>query len=383
MSRNFRGRLSRLLSIRNSRRRRSRSRDSIGSLESLENRVLLSGGPTEYTVDLTSDTGASTAADAGDLRYVVSQANANSNSAGSQIEFDPSVFATPQTITLSSSMVLSEAPGPEMIDGPGASLVTIDANQKGTVLVVNRGTSASVSGLTVSHGWTFVGGGIVNDGVLTVANCTISYNVGASQGGGINNDGTLTVTDSTFYQNESLDGGAIYSSGGDVTLTGDAITANVAFGELGGSSPGKGGGIYVQAGSVTVNDDNIGGNSAAGGPGGMSAGGLNGYVGGSGEGGGLYVSGGTVAINSSTLEGDRALGGHGGQGGAGNAGWHGSCWELRTADVRNDRQRQRGDGPRGRARRQREHRRVGRPGGTRRQWGGRRLIRPGWDGHTD
>ena len=56
----------------------------------------------------------------GDLPYVIDQANANTNTAGSEIEFDPSVFDSPQTITLSSTLALSETDGPEVIDGPGA-----------------------------------------------------------------------------------------------------------------------------------------------------------------------------------------------------------------------------------------------------------------------
>jgi hypothetical protein len=90
-------------------------------LEGLEGRVLLSGNPTYYTVNLTSDTGASSGTDgttgtpAGDLLWAITQANANANPAGSVIEFDPTVFATPQTITLSHILVLSGSAGPEVI----------------------------------------------------------------------------------------------------------------------------------------------------------------------------------------------------------------------------------------------------------------------------
>ncbi len=88
-------------------------------LEQLEGRVLLSGSPTIYTVDLTSDTGTSTSTDAGDLLYCVTQANANTNTAGSEIQFDPTVFdpATSPTIILASTLDLSETAGPEVIDG--------------------------------------------------------------------------------------------------------------------------------------------------------------------------------------------------------------------------------------------------------------------------
>jgi len=60
----------------------------------LEARVLLSGNPTYYTVNLTSDTGASSGTDAttgdpsGDLLCAIEQANANSNPCGSVINFN-------------------------------------------------------------------------------------------------------------------------------------------------------------------------------------------------------------------------------------------------------------------------------------------------------
>ncbi len=82
----------------------------------MEPRLLLSGNPTSYTVNLTSDSGASSGTDAstgnpsGDLLWAIEQANANTNSAGSVIGFDPTVFATAQTITLTSTLELSWKP---------------------------------------------------------------------------------------------------------------------------------------------------------------------------------------------------------------------------------------------------------------------------------
>ena len=93
MSRNLRRELAGMIAVKGNRRRVSRSRDLIRSLESLENRTLLSGGPTVYTVDLTSSSGASTAADAGDIRYVISQADLNPNLAGSVIQFGNAIAA--------------------------------------------------------------------------------------------------------------------------------------------------------------------------------------------------------------------------------------------------------------------------------------------------
>ena len=63
--------------------------------------------PTIYTVDLTSASGTGSG-NTGDLVYAVGLANANPNIAGSEIEFDPSVFSSPRTITLAATLVLSE-----------------------------------------------------------------------------------------------------------------------------------------------------------------------------------------------------------------------------------------------------------------------------------
>ena len=103
-------------------RRRSRERRATchrPRLELLESRVVLS--PTIFTVDSTGS-GTSGSGTSGTLPYVISQANANPNTDGSEIEFDPSVFtsSSPQTITLGATLVLSETTGPEVIDGPGA-----------------------------------------------------------------------------------------------------------------------------------------------------------------------------------------------------------------------------------------------------------------------
>ena len=177
------------------------------TLECLESRTLLA---TVYTVDLTSDSGASTSPTSGDLRYVIGLANANTSVAGSLIQFDSTVFSTPQVITLGSSLTLSETPGAEAIAGPGASLVTIDGHFTGSVFIVNAGVTASLSGLTITDGVATNGAGINNSGNLTVSDATILHNLAGESGGGIYNAGTLTLTGSTLTQNQAADGAGIY-----------------------------------------------------------------------------------------------------------------------------------------------------------------------------
>ena len=106
---------------------RSRAWDRWPSLEHLEPRVVLS--PTIFTVNSTGNTSLGSGT-SGTLPYVISQANANMNTQGSEIQFDSSVFSTPRTITLAATLVLSEKSGPEVIDGPGANLVTVSGGGK-------------------------------------------------------------------------------------------------------------------------------------------------------------------------------------------------------------------------------------------------------------
>src|SRR5262249_9021578 len=84
---------------------------------------------------------------AGPLRSEIGQAN--SDGGGDTIEFDPTVFGTPQTITLSGSQLeLRGSTAPTTITGPAAGL-TIDAGGKSRVFQVDGGVTASLSGLTI------------------------------------------------------------------------------------------------------------------------------------------------------------------------------------------------------------------------------------------
>ena len=213
MSRTVSRPFSALLSARKPRHGRKpsspRRRRRLWALEGLEDRVLLAA--TLYTVNAITDTGAGSGT-TGDLLYCIDQANANPNTAGSVIEFDPTVFGTPQTITLSSTLTLSETAGPEVISGPGASLVTVSGNNAVGVFSIASGVTATLTGLTISNGSASYGGGIDNAGTLTVISSTIDNNSAIDGGGGIDNAGTLTVTDCTIADN------AAGGSSGTVTL---------------------------------------------------------------------------------------------------------------------------------------------------------------------
>ncbi len=279
-------------------------------LEGLEERVL------QATVFVVTNASGNPAL-VGSLPFEIKKADANANPAGSLIEFKANFFkaTTPRTITLASTLALTETNGPEVIDGPGASIVTISGHNAVEVFSVATGVTASLSGLTISGGNAANavedGGGIRNDGTLTVTNSTIENN-SAYVGGGIYNDGTLTVTDSTIEFNTAAggNGGGGIFNGGTLTVTGSIIESNSAGGFGGGgifnyvsgtltvtnssiesnTATEDGGGI-LNAGTVTVLQSTIAGNSA------VEGSGINT------EGGTLTVSGSTIANNRQALDG--------------------------------------------------------------------------------
>ncbi len=206
-------------------------------LEGLEGRLLLSLIATFYTVDMTTDIEAGSGT-AGDIAYVINQANANPNPAGRLIESSTPFFSTPQTITLTSTLELDEAPGRNTIAGPGADLLTISgANTVGVFEVGN--TTAAFMGLTISSGAGSYGAGVLNEGMRLVTSCTITNNSigGNGEGGGIYNTGAITITDSTVANNSvgtNGHGGDIENHG-NMTITDSTIASNsVGSGGQGG-----------------------------------------------------------------------------------------------------------------------------------------------------
>jgi CSLREA domain-containing protein len=131
------------------------------------------------------------------------------------------------------------------------------------------GVVVSISGVTITGGDNTAsddrgGGGIYNNGTLTVTSSTISGNTetGDNDGGGIYNNFALTVTNSTISGNVETDaaGGGIYNDGA-LTVTNSTISGNTA------SSGGNGGGGILNDGALTVTNSTISGNSAGSGGG--------------------------------------------------------------------------------------------------------------------
>src|SRR5690606_11027896 len=130
------------------------------------------------------------------------------------------------------------------------------------VVTVGVGVTATLSGLTIRHGDAATGGGVRNDGTLTLSNVAVVGNRASGQGGGIYNAGTLTVANSTVAGNvadhpaaASAVGGGIYAAtGSHTTITQSTVSGNTA--EV------DGGGIYDLNGTLALTNSTVSGNSA-------------------------------------------------------------------------------------------------------------------------
>jgi hypothetical protein len=99
--------------------------------------------------------------------------------------------------------------------------------------------------------------GVENDGIMTMNRCAVYDNDASDAGGGIGNTGTLSIVNSTIADNQAVQGGGIYNMG-RITLTNATVTGNLAV---------DGGGIAnLITGAVSGGSSVIAGNSAATGP---------------------------------------------------------------------------------------------------------------------
>jgi hypothetical protein len=202
-------------------------------------------------------------------------------------------FSVTGTIALAST--LPEVTGFFLtINGPPSPGITINGGGKVPVMMVAPGTTLNLNGLTIADGDSSddytSGGGIYNNGTLTVTNSTFAGNSAFYMGGGIynNNNATLTVINSTFARNRTFEmGGGIFDE-----AKGGLIVSSTFSGNSAGI---WGGGIFDQAkGGLIVTSSTFSGNSA------RSGGGIENF------------GNGDLIVTSSTFSGNTASAGVGG-----------------------------------------------------------------------
>ena len=245
------------------------------------------------------------------LREAITQAN---NTAGADtIVFAPSLNGS---INLANGQL--EITSDITITGPGAKILTVSGFSSSRIFHVAIDATASISGLSLINGQAALeenGGGIVNDGTLTLDRVVMDNNEAGSgarsffddpaddgaNGGAIYNGGTLTITNSTIEDNFAGRGGNGYN---DFSAGG------------GGGGGGSGGGIY-NLGKLVIKNSTFDGNQAGGGGFGGDGGFGFGGAGGAGGNGGAIANIGDITLINCTLSENFA--GFGGFGGAGDA----------------------------------------------------------------
>jgi CSLREA domain-containing protein len=190
-----------------------------------------------------------------------------------------------------------------IINGADAK-TTVLKGKKDRVLQISDTAVVTLRDITISKGKVgkkddsgddVSGGGIRNDGTLTLERVAVTGNSAAHEGGGIISiEATLTLTDVTVASNKTLgdDGGGLEIDGGTAALTNVTISKNKSADEAGGlhstngavvtmtnctvsgnSAKAVGGGLRSEAeGALTLTNVTITGNKAKLGAGGIGAG---------------------------------------------------------------------------------------------------------------
>ncbi|MEM1027403.1 MAG: LamG-like jellyroll fold domain-containing protein, partial [Planctomycetota bacterium] len=140
------------------------------------------------------------------------------------ITFDTTLLGS-GTITLDPASAQLSLDDDTTIQGPGASLLTIDANGIDRAFVIQNGTTVTFSGLAIEGAAT---NGVFNDGGdLTISDSVIAFN-GAAYGESVAilNYGDLTILGSTIHNNQGHIGGAIYHEGTKLHVHNSTISNN-------------------------------------------------------------------------------------------------------------------------------------------------------------
>jgi hypothetical protein len=170
---------------------------------------------------------------------------------------------------------------PDQVTIDGGGMITLISQPKyltATIIVVHQNTSAALNNLSMTSNTVRNVTGVRNEGILNITNCVL-FNIDG--GGGVINSGVLTVADSTFTGNfGNSGGGAILNIG----------TATVSHSTLSQNRTGNRGGAIENAGTFVLNNSTVDDNSCGKGGGAISIGNFS-----------YFPSPGFMTINNSSL----------------------------------------------------------------------------------
>lgn len=261
-----------------------------------------------FTIDTISDADSAAGCSLREAVETINTGTASNNGCAVSINplgtDDEINFALPtgSTITLSGSELAITTS--VSINGPGATELTINANNASRIFNFDNAPNSVVDGLTLSGGTTFsqrslpqLGDlGLDNGGAifvtespsLAISNTVITDNVSRNYGGGIaiNESSFVTISNSTISDNSTslASGGlSIRNSSDSVNISDSIISDNYA-------ANGAGGMFVYGSDSVTISNSTISGNTAG-------REGLSGNAGG----GILILTSDSVTISNSTI----------------------------------------------------------------------------------
>lgn len=195
---------------------------------------------------------------------------------------DPNI--TSDNLVITSDIIINGASaattiieGPPGTDGPGLGddtftcCVTIFEIQSGTVII---------NDVTIQNGMESVGGGIDNNGLLTINNSIIRHNFSDQSAGIYINAGAVTLNNTTVRDNFAITagGGIFIKATTSLTLNDSTISNNTMTNSLGDHF---GGGIY-SLGTLNINNSTLSANSAD-------------------FGGAIYLQSGIASLNNATI----------------------------------------------------------------------------------
>ncbi|HEX9922533.1 MAG TPA: hypothetical protein VGD99_07710 [Anaerolineae bacterium] len=120
------------------------------------------------------------------------------------------------------------------LQGVNKNNVIVDGNGSGSVFTVNPSVTVTIADMTLTNGAADRGGGVNNQGILTLNNSVLINNNVVNHGGGVyNNGGIATINNSTIADNSSLNGGGLMNdNGGIMTVNNSTVTSIITAGRM-------------------------------------------------------------------------------------------------------------------------------------------------------